>query len=459
MNILFTKQDKLFARGHALFVFCAFILTPTLALASYNTGNDGSAESWSSRSSNLSTYRQESSDLRNKIEDLSTIAEQSVNIPILFGITRTHISPNFGDPRDGGARTHAGLDMMVFKGTPVVSPTPAVVVRTGTGPSEGLYVYTANPGGETFVYMHLDKIGEEVSTGDVLKQGDLIGYVGNTGNASGGAAHLHFEIHNESGTSIDPYPRMLTEFPVAEKINLLKDIFDQTSDDDALAEFLVRNFRITFTSAINQSIALPGQITDALARIPAGSSQAVPSMLPSGDLTVGSSGALVGALQNHLIKANTGSAARLLAGAGSTGNFGSITKSALIEYQTQAGIKPADGYYGATTRAYMTAHPVSSTPVVTPTPSSTPPVVAGSALTLSRNLSLGMTGDDVRALQKFLNANGYTVSNSGVGSVGFESAYFGGATQAAVIKFQIARNITPTVGYVGAITRASLSTL
>ena len=455
MNIFFQKT-QLLKKVTTPLLFLSLLIAPVFVHAQTS---DGSLESWATRRSQIDGYRQQSSELQGKINDLPDTASASVSIPVLFGVGRHNLTTNFGDPRDGGARTHAGLDIMAVKGTPMVTPTPAVVVRTGTGPSEGLYVYTANPGGETFVYMHLDKIGEGISTGDVLKQGDLIGYVGNTGNASGGAAHLHFEIHNDSGTPTDPYPRLLTEFPVAEKINLLEGILGQTSDDDALAEFLVRNFRTTFTAASNQNITLPTQITDALARIPAGSNPTSPSMLPEGDLTVGSSGALVVALQNHLIKANTGSAARLLASAGATGNFGSITKSALIEYQTQAGIKPADGYYGATTRAYMTAHPVSNTPVVTPTPSPVPPITGGSTLILSRNLTIGMTGDDVRALQKYLNAHGYTVSVSGTGSAGLESTYFGPATQAAVIKLQLARNISPAAGYVGAITRASLSTM
>ncbi len=427
-------------------LFLSFLITPALASAQTY---DGSDESWAERRARITEYRRQSSELQEKIDDLPNESNPSVYIPVLFGVGRHNLTRNFGDPRDGGARTHAGLDIMAVKGTPIVSPTPAVVVRTGTGPSEGLYVYTANPGGETFVYMHLDKIGEGVSTGDVLKQGDLIGYVGNTGNASGGAAHLHFEIHNDNGTPTDPYPRLLGEFLLSEKITLLNKILDQADDEDALAELLVRNFRTTFTTAINQNITMPTEITSALARIPAS-----PTMLPVGDLTVGSSGALVVALQTHLIGANAGPQARVLASAGATGNFGSITKAALIEYQIQAGITPANGYYGIETRNYILAHPLTGAPV---TPSPVPPITVGSTLTLSRNLSLGMSGDDVRALQVFLNAKGYTVALSGAGSVGLESTYFGPATRAAVIKYQLAKNISPAIGYVGSITRASLA--
>jgi peptidoglycan hydrolase-like protein with peptidoglycan-binding domain len=65
----------------------------------------------------------------------------------------------------------------------------------------------------------------------------------------------------------------------------------------------------------------------------------------------------------------------------------------------------------------------------------------------------------VRTLQKLLNANGYTVALSGPGSAGNETLYFGPATRAAVIKFQIAKGIVPAVGYVGVLTRAALAFL
>ena len=136
------------------------------------------------------------SDFQEKIESLSPVVSQAVVMPVLFSVGLKNISPNFGAPRSGG-RSHEGQDIMAIKGTPIISPTEAVVLRTGYGESAGNYVYTANPGGETFVYMHLDRTGEGVKPGTKLEPGSLIGYVGDTGNASGGAAHLHFEIHED----------------------------------------------------------------------------------------------------------------------------------------------------------------------------------------------------------------------------------------------------------------------
>ena len=80
---------------------------------------------------------------------------------------------------------------------------------------------------------------------------------------------------------------------------------------------------------------------------------------------------------------------------------------------------------------------------------------SGGAFT--RNLEIGTTGDDVRALQVFLNTHGYVVTSSGPGSSGNETTLFGGLTKAALIKFQQANNITPAAGYFGPKTRAAVN--
>jgi peptidoglycan hydrolase-like protein with peptidoglycan-binding domain len=85
--------------------------------------------------------------------------------------------------------------------------------------------------------------------------------------------------------------------------------------------------------------------------------------------------------------------------------------------------------------------------------------VSGSAVVFSRDLYQGVSGEDVRILQRVLNAQGYAVATSGGGSPGNETAYFGPATLAAVIRFQIAHGISPSVGYVGPITRAVFAAL
>lgn len=73
------------------------------------------------------------------------------------------------------------------------------------------------------------------------------------------------------------------------------------------------------------------------------------------------------------------------------------------------------------------------------------------------NLTTGSKGNDVMMLQKALNDGGWTVATSGPGSKGMESTFFGPATKAAVAKFQVAKGITPAVGYFGPLTRAEMN--
>jgi peptidoglycan hydrolase-like protein with peptidoglycan-binding domain len=74
----------------------------------------------------------------------------------------------------------------------------------------------------------------------------------------------------------------------------------------------------------------------------------------------------------------------------------------------------------------------------------------------TRDLQLGSVGQDVKALQIYLNSHGFVISLTGAGSPGHETTIFGGKTKAALIKFQKANGITPAVGYFGPITRGAV---
>jgi hypothetical protein len=95
---------------------------------------------------------------------------------------------------------------------------------------------------------------------------------------------------------------------------------------------------------------------------------------------------------------------------------------------------------------------------------SAPPPIPTSALTPEnipkdnsvRDLKLGDNDRDVKSLQLILNLIGYTVANSGPGSVGNETEYFGSLTQQALIRFQQENEVSPAVGYYGQLTRAAL---
>lgn len=445
-------------------VFLAVILSPVVAFGrtySYPSFyDDGGGVSSSTSKTQISSYRRQSSDLQNKIKELGPDPIRLLSMPILFGVSVRDISPNFGDPRSGG-RTHLGEDIIATKGTPIVSPTQAVVLRTEVGPSEGNAVYTANPGGETYVYMHLDRFGEGVKSGTVLSPGALIGYVGDTGNAAGGPAHLHFEVHNASSTPIDPFPLLVSDLPLKDKISDISVILKNADDPKGLAQFLADNFVNEFTIAKAQGFVLPQEMVTALASV-----QPITKVVTTTSVSTNNSSTVE--LQKYLIGKSTGLAALALAQAGTTGNFGPLTTAALAEFQASVGISPAVGYYGPITQGYISSHPLGTTAVSTlPTtitttsttvvdPISTP---VSSTLDVIRDLQLGSVGEDVRELQAKLNSNGYAVAKTGPGSAGQETTYFGTATQQAVINFQIGHSITPAVGYVGPITRSALASI
>jgi peptidoglycan hydrolase-like protein with peptidoglycan-binding domain len=82
------------------------------------------------------------------------------------------------------------------------------------------------------------------------------------------------------------------------------------------------------------------------------------------------------------------------------------------------------------------------------------PIAPPVSSVFTRDLELGASGEDVRALQHFLNTHGFPVNLTVEGSLGKETLVFGPATQAALIKFQTARGIVPAAGYFGPKTRA-----
>jgi len=106
---------------------------------------------------------------------------------------------DWGFPRSGG-RSHAGTDLFAPRGTPVRAPASGLV-EVANGAIGGKQFRLTTPAGVLFFGSHLDDFG---ATGQV-RAGDVIGYVGDTGNARGSRPHLHFEVH-PSGTAVNPFP-------------------------------------------------------------------------------------------------------------------------------------------------------------------------------------------------------------------------------------------------------------
>jgi murein DD-endopeptidase MepM/ murein hydrolase activator NlpD len=95
---------------------------------------------------------------------------------------------------------HQGNDMMAKRGTPVVAPVSGTVTQN-VGSISGNQFRLVSASGTLYVGAHLDKFGKSGK----VKAGDVIGYVGDTGDAKGGPTHLHFEIHPGGGAAVNPY--------------------------------------------------------------------------------------------------------------------------------------------------------------------------------------------------------------------------------------------------------------
>ena len=379
------------------------------------------------------------------IETLGSARVEQLPIPILFGVSLGDFSANFGDPRSGG-RSHEGQDILAPLGTPIVSPTRAVVTTIRYGASAGHSIYTAIPGGETLAYLHLDRVNPNLSEGDILNRGDLLGYVGDTGNASGGAAHLHFELLTD--VAINPYPRLTTEFTMFEKMSFTERMLQTlpTDEKNKVLNFLLTTYRDVFTTAIAEGQIVPQSIVDQIN----GTGPALPVPTPSSEpLREGDSGISVVQLQQFLILADSGGAAVKLAEVGTTGYYGTLTRNAVIEYQTVNNLS-ITGVYDAQTKNHITSDEPIPKPVVTAPVVSAPTVsIAGMP---AYNLTLGSRNDGVVWLQEYL------ISQSS-GNKAFELAkigatgYFGPLTRDALAEFQALNGISPAVGYYGPVTR------
>lgn len=168
----------------------------------------------------------------------------------------------WGNPRDGGKRSHEGIDIFASRGTPTVAVTDGRITRTGNRGLGGKQVWLKESlFGNSIYYAHLDSI--LVNNGDRVKRGDTLGLVGNSGNARTTAPHLHFGIYRNG--AIDPLPF------VYKTKSIQKDDFSRSFKEDYLviktARANLRNGPSTSNKIIanlfqNDTIKLLGQHYD-----------------------------------------------------------------------------------------------------------------------------------------------------------------------------------------------------
>ena len=137
----------------------------------------------------------------------------------VWPVSGGRISSYYGDPRDGGSRSHAGIDIAVPVGSEVYTIAPGTVTKTGYTSARGNYITVDHGNGVQSLYEHLSEYAATV--GQNVAAGDLIARSGNTGIGTG--PHLHYEI-SVNGKTVDP---LNYNFPQSNGVNnMSNEIFD-----------------------------------------------------------------------------------------------------------------------------------------------------------------------------------------------------------------------------------------
>ncbi len=141
-----------------------------------------------------------------------SVSNQTLMIPVV-GIKREELQDTYNDTRSEG-RVHNAIDIIAPGGTPVAAASDGEIAKFFDSERGGITIYQFSPDKHfVYYYAHLQKRSENLQEHDFVKQGTIIGYVGDTGDAGEGNYHLHFEIMIPDnpksywkGTDINPYP-------------------------------------------------------------------------------------------------------------------------------------------------------------------------------------------------------------------------------------------------------------
>ena len=399
---------------------------------------------------------------------------------ILFPVQGNYsFRDDFAEPRDGGAREHLGVDVIANKMTPLVAAVTGTITFIAIPQASWGYSITIRDSdGYTYRYLHMnnDSPGTDDGAGGVehayapglhrgsqVLQGDIIGWVGDSGNAENTISHLHFEIHKPDRSAIDPYESLLAasggmgsggtspvitqgaeagleeEELFVERRQLQegmvdKDVATLNSGLKSLGYFSGAVTE-TYTSETREAVRNfqrdnkiePTGIADALTRRTLERLTIATASAPasSSELSLGSRGDTVTELQKTLKTLGYFSS-------DVTGYFGPITKAAVIAFQKANGIDPL-GIVGPKTRAALTT-------------GSAPPQAGTYVFT--KYLEFGARGEDVRQLQLFLTHEGFFHEDA--------TGYFGSITKKALEAYQTAHDIE-ALGIVGPKTRVALN--
>jgi murein DD-endopeptidase MepM/ murein hydrolase activator NlpD len=144
--------------------------------------------------------------------DVHELADRHLEIPV-DGVRPEQLVRSFDERRGGGSRPHEALDIVAPRNTPVKAVEGGTIARLFFSQAGGITVYQFDPSGRyCYYYAHLERYADGLREGALLQKGQVIGYVGTSGNAPKGTPHLHFAIfrlttnsHWWEGTPMDPY--------------------------------------------------------------------------------------------------------------------------------------------------------------------------------------------------------------------------------------------------------------
>ena len=145
------------------------------------------------------------------VDDVVRLRSRGLVLPV-FSVSAAQLIDNYTQPRSGGA-THEAIDIMAPRGTPVLAVEDGGVTKLFLSKAGGITLYLFDPAAEyAYYYAHLDRYAEGIKEGATVLKGQVIGYVGSTGNASPVAPHLHFAVTRLGperqwwrGTPINPF--------------------------------------------------------------------------------------------------------------------------------------------------------------------------------------------------------------------------------------------------------------
>ena len=145
-------------------------------------------------------------------EETNFVGQVNLIIPVA-GVRPDQLIDTFDEARSEG-RVHDAIDIMAPAETPVLAAADGKIIKLFNSERGGTTIYQLNTNGDlVFYYAHLSHYADGLVEGNTVKQGQVIAYVGDTGNAGAGNYHLHFSIATVTdpkryweGTNINPYP-------------------------------------------------------------------------------------------------------------------------------------------------------------------------------------------------------------------------------------------------------------